>query len=153
MNETAIPDNQNAPPKSESEATFDAPLGSAICASIAPSNAHKSRRREQLSRDARDLLAYAFAAGLPASEILPIPMTAAEVLIGPGDVGRIMMGGGFHRHGGSDSLRYFKHADDEQWALIFSHDCDGDPERGAQLLASYSPNESSSATAAEKRST
>ena len=80
------------------------------------------------------------AAGLPVNEMLPIPMTAAEVLIGPGDVDRIMMGGGFHRHGGSDSLRYFTHADDGGWALVFSHDCDGNPTRGAEVAASYSPN-------------
>lgn len=116
-----------------------APDGSAISAVIAPSNSHRSRRAEQLSQDARDLLAYAFAAGLSANKIMPIPMTAAEVLIGPGDVDRIMMGGGFHRHGGSDSLRYFTHADDEGWALVFSHDCDGDPERGAEIMAAYSP--------------
>jgi hypothetical protein len=97
-----------------------------------------SRRQEQLSQEARDVLAHAFAIGMPAHDILPIPMTAVEVLIGPGDLDRIMMGGGFNQHYGSDSLRYFTHADDEQWALVFAHDCDGDPERGRSILARYS---------------
>lgn len=87
------------------------------------------------------MLAHAFAIGMPASDILPVPMMAAEVLIGPGDLDRIMMGGGFHRHGGSDSMRYFTHADDPEWAIIFAHDCDGDPERGKALIAGYSPND------------
>ncbi len=99
-----------------------------------PSGEPLSRRQEKLSEDARDLLAWAFEAGLPASSILPIPMTAAEVKIGEGDVSRICEGGGFHKHGGSDSLRYFTHAEDEEWALVFAHDCDGSAERGAALI-------------------
>lgn len=92
-----------------------------------------SRRQELLSQDARDILAWAFREQLPASEVCPIPMTAAEVRI-EGDAHNILYGGaGFLRHGGSDSLSYFKHIDDEGWALVFSHDCDGDPDRGAKL--------------------
>ena len=105
---------------------------------IGPSGEHLSRRQEMLSQDARDILAWAFREGLPANSMLPIPMTAAEVKIGEGDVNRICGGGGFHKHGGSDSLRYFKHAEDEEWALVFSHDCDGCPDRGAALVKTLS---------------
>jgi len=93
---------------------------SAISAVLAPTGSQKSRRQERLSQEARDVLACAFAIGVPACNTLPIPMTAAEVFIGPGDVHNILMGGGFHRHGGTDS-----------------NDCNGDPERGKAIIAGY----------------
>jgi hypothetical protein len=37
-------------------------------------------------------------------------------------------------HGGGDSLRYFVHADDPQWAVVFANDCDGDADRGAAFV-------------------
>jgi len=108
-----------------------------IEAYIGPNGEHLSRRQEKLSQDARDILAWAFKIGFPASSVLPIPMTAAEVKIGKGDAQRICEGGGFRKHGGSDSLRYFTHAEDEEWALVFSHDCDGCPDRGETLVSKY----------------
>lgn len=106
--------------------TFDAYIG--------PSGEKRSLRQGELSQDARDLLALCFEIRIPANEVVPLPMTAAEVEI-EGDLDNILHGGGgFVRHGGSDSWEYFKHKDDELWAVVFANDCDGDPERGAELI-------------------
>lgn len=105
------------------------------------SEIHKSKRQEQLSQQVRDVLAYAFANEISASDIFQIPMTAAEVRIGNGDLDRVMLGGGFYRHGGNDSMKYFVHANNETWAVVFSHDCDGDAERGKAIIDGYSPKE------------
>ena len=98
-----------------------------------------SRRADLLSQDARDILAWAFREGFSASELAPMPMNAVEVKIS-GDVDAIMVGGdNFRRHGGSDSERYYTHRDDEDWALVFAHDCDGCADRGEKFARSYSP--------------
>ena len=106
-----------------------------IQAYIGPNGENLSRRQARLSRDALDILAFVFDSGFLVSEILPLPITAVEVMIGPGDVDRILNGGeGFRKHGGSDSLHYFRHVEDEEWALVFAHDCSGNSERGGKLL-------------------
>jgi hypothetical protein len=38
--------------------------------------------------------------------------------------------------GGSDSLSYMSHANDDGWALVFANDCDGNAERGAVIVRS-----------------
>ena len=107
-----------------------------VNAYIAPSKESKSIRQELLSEDARNLLAYAFACRVPANADIPVRMTAVEVKIGDNDVQNIIQGGEgkFRKHGGCDSLCYFKEADDESWAVVFAHDCDGDPELGEEVF-------------------
>jgi hypothetical protein len=107
---------------------FDAVLG--------PTGANQSRRQDRLPQDVRDILAWAFAVGLSASDILPLPMSAAEVQLDR-PMHHVLNGGdGFLRHGGSDSLYYMKHADEGDWALVFANDCDGNAERGAAIMRS-----------------
>ena len=114
-----------------------------VKAYLAPNEAHKSRRQDQLSQETRDLMAWAFREGIPASELLPMPINAFELLIGDNDLHRLAFsdedGGGVHKHGGSDSLCYMKHAEDEKWALVFAHDCDGDADRGAIIAENLKP--------------
>jgi len=110
------------------------PCSGMVAGYLAPSHHAKSIRQDKLSQDARDLLAWAFACNLPASEVLPMPMSAAEVRLDD-PVRNICEGGdGFRRHGGSDSLEYFPHRDDEDWAVVFKWDCDGDAERGQAIV-------------------
>ncbi len=103
---------------------------------LAPSEANRSRRQDRLPQDVRDVLAWAFSVGLPVNDFLPMPMSAAEVRLDR-PMQNVMGGGdGFHKHGGSDSLRYMQHADDDDWALIFANDCNGNAERGAVIMRS-----------------
>jgi hypothetical protein len=64
-----------------------------------------------------------------------MPVSAVEVRI-ENAVENMWHGGEgrFTKHGGSDSWEYFKHHQDEDWAVVFAWDCDGDPKRGAELL-------------------
>ena len=99
-------------------------------------NEIKSIRQEKLSQDARDILVFAFEAGVLANAVAMLRMTAVEVRIGGDDINRILNGGdGFKKHGGVESLHCFTHANDEDWAVVFAHDCDGDAERGRDYIA------------------
>ena len=103
---------------------------------LAPSGANQSRRQDKLPQDVRDILAWAFSIGLPASDILPMPVSAFEIKLDT-PMRHVMYGGdGFKRHGGSDSLCYMHHSDDDDWALVFANDCDGNAERGAAIMRS-----------------
>jgi len=100
-----------------------------------PHRDKKSLRQELLPQDARDLLAWCFAAKISVNDEVPeIIMTAAEVRLDD-SVKNICEGGdGFFRHGGLDAWRYFKHRLDTNWAVVFAWDCDGDPVRGLFLV-------------------
>ena len=112
---------------------------SRLTACLSPSGEQRSIRADELTQNARDVLAWAFNQELSASELAPIPMTAVEVKTGDDDVLNIMLGGDvFTRHGGSDSLKYFTHKDDPDWAVIFSNDCDGCKDRGAKIVEEFS---------------
>ena len=41
---------------------------------------------------------------------------------------------GFCRHGGSDSLCYFKHVNNCEWAIVFEEDNLGDYSRGKDIF-------------------
>ena len=103
---------------------------------IIPSKTSKSIRQELLSKDARNLLAYAFEYHSPANTDNPVPMTVVEVKIGDNDVQNIMQGSEeeFRKYGGCDCLYYFKEEDDESRAVVFAHDCDGDPTLGKEVF-------------------
>ena len=105
--------------------------------SLSPNGETASIRIDKLPQGAIDLLAWAFE-NVTASNVLPLPMNAAEVRIEEA-IKNILHGGtdAFCRHGGSDSLSYFHHVDDEEWAIIFSHDCPGNVKSGQKLLDNY----------------
>lgn len=107
-----------------------------IAAVLAPTGDRSSIRAERLPPEALDLLAWAFRERLSVDPI-GAPMNAAEVRLDD-PVRHILHGGdGFRRHAGSDSLRYFRHADDPEWAVVFAHDRPGDPVRGAESIGYY----------------
>jgi len=107
-----------------------------VVACLAPSHEYHSIRQDRLSQDARDLLAWAFREKLPANDISPLPMNAVELKICDNDSDCLLYGGdGFCRHGGSDSLEYMHHIKDEGWAIVFSHDCNGNADRGAKIIS------------------
>lgn len=106
----------------------------AVCESNQP---QRSRRQHLLSQDARDVLAWVFEKRLPANETLREPITAAEIKISENDLDSIIYDNDFVKHGDSDSPGQFEHADDDQWALIYGHDCDGNAEMGARIVESY----------------
>jgi len=112
---------------SDPTAQFDAFLG--------PHQDKDSVRQEKLPQETRDLLAFLFASNVFVNPAFPIRMTAVEVKI-PDATNNVLDGqGGFVRHGGSDSWHYFTHRDDEEWAVVFAHDCDGDRWAGHKLVA------------------
>lgn len=95
-----------------------------------------SVRQEKLTQDALDVLAWAFTQYPPIMVHGLMPLNAVEVEIGGDEVNKILYGGdGFRMHGGGDSPRYFRHADDEQWAVVFADECTGDSGRGAEIVA------------------
>mgnify|MGYP001562304766 CR=1 FL=1 len=92
----------------------------------------KSLRQDHLPQEVRDLLAYAWTAGL-----LPLPLygTANAVEIRLDDsLHHVLHGGaGFRCHAGSNADEYYIHRHDDRWAEIWHNDCDGDTERGHLL--------------------
>ena len=100
----------------------------------------KSIRQELLSRDAVDVLSWAFDQCIPANNYLPMPMTAVELEIGGDEVHKILFAGGgseygpFIRHGGILDSCYFRHIDNEGWAIVIMGDCIGDPIRGGKII-------------------
>lgn len=90
-----------------------------------------TRRQELLPQDVRDVLAAAFADGLLCDMF---PANAVEIRLD--DPMRHLMDGGegFVQHSLSVSACYFKHRNDDAWALVEEGDCDGDPERGRLIM-------------------
>lgn len=99
---------------------------------VGPAKDKRSRRQEHLSQDARDLIAWAFTS-VKMVPGLGLPLQAVEVRIEDA-LYHICYGGvGWQMHSGSDSWHYFTHRDNDDWAVVFSWDCDGDPDRGRAL--------------------
>lgn len=61
-----------------------------------------------------------------------MPTNVVEIRIGDDEMSQLFFGGAI-MHGGSTAPRYFKHLEDEEWAVVMSNDCDGDSDNGAQL--------------------
>ena len=99
-----------------------------IDAMVAPGEALKSRRQDRLSKNALDVIAWAFNQNFW--------LEACEVKIGDDDL-EVILGGGenFVKHYGSNSIKYFTHAEDPNWALVSKHDCCGNAERGEKIIA------------------
>lgn len=86
-----------------------------------------SRRHENLSQEAQDLLAVFF-------EINPW-VNAIEVPVHD-SVERIIQGGdGFATHEGLRSERYFSRRNDPSVAVVLREDCTGNAEDGRALIA------------------
>lgn len=105
----------------------------------------RSRRQEKLPQEIRDLFKFGFVSG----EITAggFPACAFEVKI-ENPLHYVLEGDeGFHTHGLSDSLCYIHHYEDEDWAVIFYDDCDGDYDRGEkyyqELKMQYAPKDDS----------
>lgn len=108
-----------------------------IIATLAPSHYPPNRRAEQLSQEALDLMAWAFRN--VTLDPVGLPLCAVEVRLDD-PLNHLLHGGeGLSLHGGDDAPRYFRDADDPGWALVFAHDCTGDPERGAEILRRHDP--------------
>jgi len=98
---------------------------------------NKSIRKDKLSKDAIDVITYAFSIGVMADQ-LPVPVNAVEVKIGNDEVKSILDGGdNFVKHSLSKSEHYFKHIDDNDWAIIVDTDCDGDVTNGKLIVGEY----------------
>jgi len=94
----------------------------------------KSMRQELLSQEARDILKAAFEKGLLNNSLGGFQCNAVEVRLDD-PIKNILDGGdGFMAHGLAQSERYFKHIADENWAVVFDSDCDGDCKKGWSLL-------------------
>ena len=96
-----------------------------VAAHIAPDPDARSIRPELVAQDIMDGLAYALNAGEFTSAEIHRETVLQDLLAGNGRV----VG-----HAWSSSLRYYKHSDDPDWAVIFNTDCKGDAERGKALL-------------------
>ena len=93
-----------------------------LAAYIAPDPMADSIRPELLSDEMHDALAYALTlgGGYTSAEVRK-DATLVDVLHGNGR----LVG-----HAGSTSPCYYKHYDDDDWAIIYHSDLKGDPERG-----------------------
>jgi hypothetical protein len=88
----------------------------------------RSRRQEQLPQEIRDLFKYIFKS--EAITVMGVPTLAIEVKL-DNPLHYVLNGAdGFHCHGISDSLRYMNHYENDDWAVVFHDDCDGDYEKG-----------------------
>ena len=93
-----------------------------------------SRRADRLPAEALDLCAHVFAQGLPASDVVPMPTNVIEVRLDD-PVSHLLLGGeGLWMHAGSDSYHYLYHLEDDDWAVVYAHDCAGDADAGARAL-------------------
>ena len=105
-----------------------------VLAVLGSSDDKKSIRQEKLSQQARDFLAFIFQEKVQIETLLTVAISAVEVLI-KDDLDAICYGQGtVVFHGGSDSDKYFKHCDDPGWAIVYRSDCDGDADRGGQIM-------------------
>ena len=97
-----------------------------VIAILGSNRQSKSIRQEKLPEEAVHLLAFLFSLGCS---------NAAEIRL-DNPIDNVIYGGKgkFHSHSGSDSLRYFSHRDDPEWAVVFEHDCFGDAEKGEAIF-------------------
>ncbi len=107
----------------------------------------RSRRQEKLPQEIRDLLKFGFGCSNGEISSQGFPPTVFELKL-DNPLHYVLEGdGGFHTHGLSDSLCYIHHYEDEDWAVIFPDDCDGDYDRGEkyyhELKKQYAPEDNS----------
>ena len=106
-----------------------------VDAVMAPDQEQRSIRADQLQQDTLDVMAWAFREG---ASVSGFPVNTIEIRIGGDEVGRLLFNDGpdqLHVHALSNSLRYMKRAGDEGWAVVFDHDCPGDPDRGRKIVS------------------
>jgi len=105
-----------------------------ISAQLVPSESRPSIRIDRLPIEALDICAWIFDQGIPANPIVPMPTNTIEVRLDD-PVHNLLYGDGtVCMHAGSDGDSYMKHLDDEDWAVVYQHDCPGDAERGAEVI-------------------
>lgn len=102
-----------------------------INATLAPHKDKSSIRKELISQDVIDMLVYTFFDPLYSSNI---PVCGVEIKL-DNQIRNLLFGGdGFILHKGSDSLHYFQHLEDKDWAILFPNDCKGDAFNGKKIL-------------------
>ena len=92
---------------------------------LAPDQDVRSQRAGIIGKDTGDALAYAITHGQYTSAEVHRDASVDDVAHGNGRV----VG-----HMGSSSSRYYKHWNDQDWAVIFDTDCPHDPLRGREIL-------------------
>lgn len=102
-----------------------------IDAVLKPHKDKISIRKESISQDVIDVLVYTF---FDLNYSVNIPVCGVEIKL-DNPAHNILFGGdGFILHKGSDSLHYFHHLDDKDWAILFPNDCKGNILNGKKVL-------------------
>lgn len=95
----------------------------------------KSIRQDKLTEEARDVIAWALACNICFMEDGEIHQIKAVEVQLKDTVEHLYEGGmGVCFHSPKDSLDTYQYMNDEDWAVIFAHDCTGNPERGMAIV-------------------
>jgi len=98
-------------------------------------DSYRSVRQELLPSAAKDVIAWALACNIRLVDHISMSAIKAVEVKLDGALDHLYYGGaGVYFHPMEDSIEVYSHRDDPEWAVVFSHDCEGDAERGVAII-------------------